>query len=232
MKKLISVLLASFLLAFSTALMGQASDGLVIENLKVDNLSEPVGIDSENPLFSWNLSDPNTRTQKQTAYRITAALSEKDLADGKYVWDSGKVNSDETANIAYAGDALASSTRYFWCVEVYDKDGKAVKSDVSWFETGLMDEGWSDAKWIAKTDALLDGYYDITSFTIEYDFKILKNTASFIFGAQGTGDFYMWQVSNSTNVGGGTYFRPHKRTGGGWSNYKNTTIENGKTFGE
>ena len=231
MKKLISVLLASFLLAFSTALMGQASDGLVIENLKVDNLSEPVGIDSENPLFSWNLSDPNTRTQKQTAYRITAALSEKDLADGKYVWDSGKVNSDETANIAYAGDALASSTRYFWCVEVYDKDGKAVKSDVSWFETGLMDEGWSDAKWIAKTDALLDGYYDITSFTIEYDFKILKNTASFIFGAQGTGDFYMWQVSNSTNVGGGTYFRPHKRTGGGWSNYKNTTIENGKTFG-
>ena len=165
MKKFLSVILMSVLFITLLAMTGQAA-GLVIENMKTDNLVTPLGIDSENPVFSWNLSDPETRSQKQTSYRVTVAESEDALLSGTYVWDSGVVASDETAYITYNGEELSASTRYYWSVEVGDKDGNTVNSDVSWFETGLMDEGWSGAKWIAKTDALLDGYYDITTFTM------------------------------------------------------------------
>lgn len=227
------------LIASSFALIGQVraesnaenASTAKIENLKTDNLSNPVGIDSEAPLFSWNLADTLTRGQKQTAYRITVAESEEKLKNGEYVWDSGEVASDETANVAYSGDALSASTEYFWRTEIKDKDGKTAVSETASFETGLMSSGWSGAQWIAKTDPVYDGFYEITDFTIDLDFKIVKNTASFVFGALNTGDLYMWQISNSTNVGADTYFRPHKCTGGSWSNYSNLKIASGKTWG-
>ena len=73
----VSILCSLFVLSFSV--IGKASENtLIIENMKTDNLLEPLGIDSEYPVFSWNLSDPETRGQKQTSYRIMIALSEDD----------------------------------------------------------------------------------------------------------------------------------------------------------
>lgn len=155
----VSILCSLFVLSFSV--IGKASENtLIIENMKTDNLLKPLGIDSEYPVFSWNLSDPETRGQKQTSYRIMIALSEDDLTNGIYVWDSGVIRSAETANITYSGDTLEASTRYFWQLEIGDKDGNKVSSEISWFETGLMDSGWSNAKWIAKTD--LDSTESVT----------------------------------------------------------------------
>ncbi len=199
-------------------------------NLKTDNLVNPLGIDSEKPYFSWVISDNTVRGQMQTAYRITVALSATDLENGKFVWDSGKICSDETTYIEYAGEELKASTRYFWCVESFGKDGASAVSDVAFFETGLMDSGWSDAKWITKQDKLYDGYFENTTFTIDLDFKILQNTASFIFGSKGTPDFLMWQISNSRNQGAGTYFIPQARIDSAWNTYKKMTLAEDKTF--
>ena len=126
----VSILCSLFVLSFSV--IGKASENtLIIENMKTDNLLEPLGIDSEYPVFSWNLSDPETRGQKQTSYRIMIALSEDDLTNGIYVWDSGVIRSAETANITYSGDTLEASTRYFWQLEIGDKDGNKVSSEIS-----------------------------------------------------------------------------------------------------
>ena len=47
---------------------------------------------------------------------------------------------------------MAASTRYYWRVEVWDKDGKPYPaSDVSWWETGLLKEPWK-AQWIGYED--------------------------------------------------------------------------------
>lgn len=204
---------------------------LKIQELKTDNLINPMGIDSKKPVFSWNLADTETRAQLQTAYRITVSDSAENLENGVYVWDSGKVESDETAFVAYKGVALESSARYYWRVEVTDKDGYTVKSDIAMFETGLMENCLSDASWIAPADFISDGYFRMNTFTISLDFKIVQNTASFLFGSRGEGTFYMWQISNNKNLGGGTFFRPQSRVSGAWDMCKTIKISDDSHWG-
>ena len=143
-------------------------------HLQVDNLDRPLGIDDVTPRFSWQLNDA-ARGAKQTAYRVMVATRPELLADDKAdVWDSGKVTSGQSLNVKYAGPAVKASTRYFWRVEVWDKDGKAYPASGSeWWETGLLNQsawkgewiGWetqeeaaerkAPAKWIANPDAKL-----------------------------------------------------------------------------
>ena len=118
-------------------------------NLQVDDLNKPLGIDNATPRFSWQLDDP-ARGAMQTAYRVTVATRAELLANGKAdVWDSGKVASGESLNVKYAGPAVKASTRYFWRVEAWDKDGKAYPaSEGTWWETGLLDQNAWKSEWI------------------------------------------------------------------------------------
>ena len=118
-------------------------------HLKCDAMVEPLGIDSKEPLFSWQLQDANIGA-RQTSYEIKVATKSALLVSGKPdVWDSGVVKSERSVGVAYAGPALAPQQRYYWRVEVWDKDGKPYPaSDVSWWETGLMDSANWQAKWI------------------------------------------------------------------------------------
>jgi len=66
-------------------------------------MQEPLGIDVVHPHLSWQLQD-SRRGAKQTAYEIRVASSSDALAKSKAdVWDSGKVESDQSINVAYAG---------------------------------------------------------------------------------------------------------------------------------
>ena len=118
-------------------------------HLKCDSLVNPLGIDSKEPMLSWELRDERYGA-RQTAYEIQVASSSALLAAGKPdVWDSGRVESDQSAGVSYAGPALLPEKRYFWHVKVWDKDGKPYPaSDASWWETGLMDAKEWRGKWI------------------------------------------------------------------------------------
>ena len=48
-------------------------------------------------------------------------------ADQGDLWDTGKVASDQTLHVVYAGKALGSCQRCFWKVRVWDKDGKRLR---------------------------------------------------------------------------------------------------------
>src|SRR6516225_6116588 len=117
--------------------------------LKSDSLVTPLGIDSKTPVLSWQLQDDRFGA-KQTAYELEVASSSALLASGKPdVWDSGRVESDQSAGVSYAGPALLPEKRYFWRVKVWDKDGKPYPaSDTSWWETGLLDAREWRGKWI------------------------------------------------------------------------------------
>ncbi|MDQ1914865.1 family 78 glycoside hydrolase catalytic domain [Paenibacillus sp. GD4] len=127
-----------------------------ITKLRVENRCNPIGIDAEAPRFSW-IMEADERGQKQTAYQIlvTSELS----GDSADVWNSGKVLSNESVAIVYTGEALQPSTRYYWTVMVWDKDGQVfIAEEQAYFETGVRSTdgitGWSGAKWItmnAKT---------------------------------------------------------------------------------
>ena len=75
--------------------------------------------------FSWKLQDGRIGA-KQTAYRILVARDPDILKKGNAdVWDSGRVESDRSIGVAYGGPNLAPETRYYWRVQVWDKDRKA-----------------------------------------------------------------------------------------------------------
>jgi alpha-L-rhamnosidase len=120
--------------------------------LKCESLVQPIGVDSERPRLSWRLHDPRTGA-KQTAYRVLVASQGRLLDSGKPdVWDSGRISSDQSVDIPYGGAPLSAETRYYWRVQVWDKDGKPYpESAASWWETGLFGK-WQAAHWIGYED--------------------------------------------------------------------------------
>jgi len=118
--------------------------------LKCDSLVEPLGIDSPNPVLSWRLQD-NTWGAKQTAYEIMVS-SKADASGVKAadVWDSGRIVSEQSAGVPYAGPPLEAQKRYYWRVKVWDKQGKTYPISVSsWWEMGLLTSAAWKGKWIS-----------------------------------------------------------------------------------
>ena len=66
-------------------------------NLKVEYLTNPVGIDITRPRFSWNFAEGTN----QTAYQIVA---KDDM--GEILWDSGKVDSSKMHLVEWGGASL------------------------------------------------------------------------------------------------------------------------------
>lgn len=233
MKKLLAALLAACLLIPQTGLASLAAGNapaspeatLHAYHLTVSGLVDPVGLDDAQPLFSYRLRDEVTRGQFQTARRIVVS-TDSTLADP--VWDSGEVASGETLNIPYEGAPLLPRTRYYWHVAVTDKDGKTSVSDTAFFETGLLNEGWSGAEWITLPDPKTDAYFDMASFTLDFDMKLVTDAATILFGAEDASNFLMWQFA-AYSWHAGLAVRPHTCTSGGYSCLATYKIDDSKT---
>jgi alpha-L-rhamnosidase len=141
--------LCGFALSAVSSVAQQAPKESGPAGLQVDNLETPLGIDDPAPRFSWQLWDPE-RGAKQTAYEVLVASSVDRLLAGKPdVWDSGRIESDRSIDIPYAGPALNPSTRYFWSVKLWNADGKPYSpSETSWWESGLMSQSAWHSEWI------------------------------------------------------------------------------------
>lgn len=202
------IMITSFCLTatdLSVAFAADESTAKVVR-LKTDSMINPIGIDSTNPYFSWQMED-DVRGQKQTAYRILVAKSDEKLNSGEYVWDSGKVESDDSAYIEYKGTALESSTRYYWKVELTDASNKTAVSDTSYFETGLMDSGWNNAEWIGKSNTQDDSTTESSPmFRKEFNIPDGKTVESARAYATATGLYELYL--NGKCVTEGTYLNP------------------------
>jgi alpha-L-rhamnosidase len=119
-------------------------------SLKTEYRENPLGIDIAKPRLSWIVEDPAPGA-KQTAYQVLAASSpEKLVKDEGDLWDSGKVASDQTIHVAYAGKPLQSRGRVWWKVRAWDKDGQpSAWSAPSTWTMGLLQLSDWRAKWIA-----------------------------------------------------------------------------------
>jgi alpha-L-rhamnosidase len=136
----------------TSAFSAEAVGGVQPENMVCEHLVNPLGVDAVHPRLGWTLkATSDQRGQKQTAYQILVAGSEKQLAaDQGDLWDSGKVASDRCAEIVYAGKALKSYQLCFWKVRVWDQDGKASAwtAPASW-SMGILDPQDWKAKWLS-----------------------------------------------------------------------------------
>ena len=120
--------------------------------LRCEYRVNPLGIDEPQPRLTWRV-ESGERGAKQTAYQILVASSAELLAKNSGdLWDSGKISSDDTVNVAYTGKPLASRQQCFWKVRVWDGDHKVVGSQpVSWTMGLLKLEDWT-ANYISIRD--------------------------------------------------------------------------------
>lgn len=150
---------------------GMPASAVAATDLRCEYLTEPLGIDTAIPRFSWKLVDPaQTRRQMQSAWQVVV---EADACDGaqtkKLLWDSGKVDSPESVNNEYAGEALSSNINCAWKVRVWDKDGRPTQwSPVARFSVGLLNPSDWQGEWIRLKDAGETGHiWYRKKFTLE-----------------------------------------------------------------
>lgn len=114
---------------------------LSVQNLTVENLSNPIGIDRAQPRFSWQLNS-DKQNVKQTAYEISVRSGKK------LVWSTGKISSDNSLRIPYGGANLESDSKYTWQVKVWDSQTKTPALATANFQTAMMRHDEWKAQWI------------------------------------------------------------------------------------
>ena len=115
-------------------------------HLRCEYFENPLGIDEPRPRLSWWLDAEHRRGARQTAYQI---LASSELGGAPDLWDSGKVPSDASTHIVYAGTPLRSRQRSWWRVRVWDECGRVAEStERAWWEMGLLERCDWKAHWI------------------------------------------------------------------------------------
>ena len=200
--KRISVLIA--------VVLGAATQGALLPvELRCEYGVNPMGVDVPAPRLCWKI-ESIARGQTQGAYQILVASSAELLTkDDGDLWDSGKVASDETLHIAYAGMELKSSQQVFWKVRVWDAAGAASEwsAAANWTMGLLKPEEWQ-GKWIcaqATSEALL----------LRKEFSVKPGLTRAVVHVCGLGQYEM--NLNGAKVGG-DLLTP------GWTDYNETTL--------
>ncbi|MDB6094148.1 MAG: alpha-L-rhamnosidase [Verrucomicrobia bacterium] len=113
--------------------------------LRCNLLDNPLGVHDATPRLSWRVESDGRRGARQAAYRIVVSTQRNGPAN---LWDSGRVKSDATTQIAYAGNALTSRQRAWWRVEIWDEKNRRSESAPAYWEAGLLTRGDWKGNWI------------------------------------------------------------------------------------
>ncbi len=189
-------------------------------NLRAEYKSNPF-IDEKSPRLSWELVSEKYN-QYQSAYQLIVASSLEKLGKNEGdIWDSGKVISSQTNQIAYAGKELKSRQRVWWKVRVWDAEKKAGKwSEANFWEMGLLaDTDWK-ADWIGydlNNQAMSGKYHLPPSPYLRNEAVVTKNvrSARLYISSLGLHEFYI----NGNKIGG-DYFAS------GWTDYNKRVYYN------
>ena len=129
-----------------------------IARLRCEHREDIPCVDHPAPRLGWILAS-GRRDERQTAYRVLVAHDPADLAAERgTLWDSGRVASDSTVDVAYAGRPLPPAAELVWAVRVWDADGVASDwSEPARFRTGPA--AWQ-ARWIRR-DPAEDPFYPV-----------------------------------------------------------------------
>lgn len=181
-------------------------------NLRCDYAINSLGVDSAVPRLFWELAGQR-RGQSQTAYEIQAASTSQSLADGLAdLWDSGKVNSDATIQVAYAGRLPGSDQTVFWRVRVWDGQGAVSDwSKPATWTTGVLAPSDWHAHWIGGTNTDMSP----VSWRLRREFTVRPGLRRAIINVCGLGQYVL--TLNGARVDD-DFLSP------GWTKYDHTCL--------
>ncbi|MFK7697116.1 family 78 glycoside hydrolase catalytic domain [Paenibacillus sp. HJGM_3] len=122
---------------------------VTVQQLRTLYMHNPAGLDRRPLYLSWRL-ESDRRGVRQSAYRVLVASSPDNLdADIGDVWDSGKVESEASQHISYAGEALQSGRTYYWKTRIWDESGvPSAWSETAHWSMGLLSRAEWEGRWI------------------------------------------------------------------------------------
>ncbi|OAS19081.1 alpha-L-rhamnosidase [Paenibacillus oryzisoli] len=127
-----------------------------ISTLFCENQANPVGLDTAQPRFTWQL-EADTNATLQSAYQIQVSLHPSYFESGSLVWDTTRITSDQSVLVSYAGPDLQPRTRYFYRVMVWDQSGLASPwSEIAYWEMGQLRTSDWQAQWITPDPLHID----------------------------------------------------------------------------
>ena len=86
-------------------------------DLRIEYRKNPQGLSVKIPRFSWKIAAEKDNT-------IQAAYTIRVCCEGRIVWDSGRVVSDQSVLVPYAGEQLGTEKRYDVELTVEDNYGE------------------------------------------------------------------------------------------------------------
>ncbi len=152
--------------------------------LRTEYQQYPICIETQTPRLDWQLvaSQPNLRNVVQTAYQIQVSSTPREMLmqDSGDLWDSGKVKSNQTTQIPYAGFKLYSREECYWRVRSWDgNDVPTPWSDPVPWEMGMLEPSDWKAQMIQAPDGVTSdtpglGSTPVPMFRKEFDLGDLK----------------------------------------------------------
>ena len=146
--------------------------GVQVVDLRCEYATNPLGLGVTAPRLSWRL-ESGQRGMRQSAYQIVVADNDDPLRSGRWLWDSGRVESATCTHVTYAGLPLHSRQQCRWRVRIWDAQGVASGwSEPAWWEMGLLHpEDWH-AAWISPASDVLPAAEPPPAFYLRRHFTI------------------------------------------------------------
>lgn len=186
--------------------------------LRCELREDPLGVDTRQPRLGWLLEParPDARDLRQSAYQVLVASTAAALADDKGdLWDSGKISSDQSSLLPYAGLPLRSSQQVFWKVRVWDQaDHASSWSRPARWTMGLLAATDWQARWIGaapRTDAASDA----STLILRREFQTGPKLVRALVHVTGVGHYEL--EINGLKVG-------DQLLSPGWTNYRKTVL--------
>ena len=175
-----SVLMTAIFFIAST--MGCTSKGaLSVDDLKSENLTNPLGINTNRPHFSW-INSSTEQGAAQSAYQILVASDISKLNEkSSDFWNSGKISSSESVLVEYAGKELKSGVHLYWKVRVWNgKDEVSKWSEPARFSVGFLDNYNRDASYLGLKVANGKGFDSAPQFRKQFKLDKINRKSAYL----------------------------------------------------
>lgn len=155
--------------------MDSEKSQVTINELRVEFVENPLGIDTRRPRFSWVL-EAIERGLWQKAYQVMVS-KDPDLSEGD-IWDSGKIASCSSIHIEYDGTKLKPDTTYYWKVRIWDNHDRVSEwSETAYWSMGILDDSDWKAKWIGGQERIISDDMARLSFNNVHWIQSEENSA-------------------------------------------------------